>query len=289
MSVHIFDFEVFAYDWIMIAKPLKGDFRVFVNDTEAVQEFIANEHPCLGGFNTKNYDSHILKAVLLGKSREQIKALNDFIIGGGRGYDALKDYIDPKYQFDFFDLMDDMQVGLSLKSIEAHLGMDIRECSVPFDLDRPLTDDEMDEVIEYCKADVLATEKLFNLRLNYLKNKVYIGSLKGIQPEKALYMTNAKLTAAYLDANRQEHDDEREYVYPANLKREFIPDEVFEFFDRLHDKSIPDEEVFSSKLEFSIGDCECTIGFGGIHGAIPHYREKATASHRLRISPPCRI
>ena len=272
MSVYIFDFEVMSFNWIMVAKPLKGDFRVFCNDTDAVREFIETEHPCLGGFNTKNYDSHILKAVLLGKTCEQIKALNDFIIGGGRGYDALKDYLDPKYQFDFFDLMDDMQVGLSLKSIEAHLGMNIRECSVPFDIDRPLTDAELDEVIEYCKADVLATEKLFNLRINYLKNKVYIGSLKGILPEKALYMTNAKLTAAYLDATRQEHNDEREYVYPANLKREFIPDEVFAFFDRLHDKSIPDEEVFSSKLDFSIGETPVTIGYGGIHSAIPHYQ-----------------
>ena len=249
MSVHIFDFEVFAYNWIMIAKPLKGDFRVFVNDTEAVQEFIKIENPLLCGFNCKHYDNYILRAVLAGYSAEKIKSVNDSIIEGSNPVTMtffMKDTTS-EYRFNSFDLMDDMQVGLSLKSIEAHLGMDIRECSVPFDLDRPLTDDEMDEVIEYCKADVLATEKLFNLRLNYLKNKVYIGSLKGIQPEKALYMTNAKLTAAYLDANRQEHNDEREYVYPANLKREFIPDEVFEFFDRLHDKSLPDEEVFSSK------------------------------------------
>ena len=249
MSVHIFDFEVFAYNWIMIAKPLKGDFRVFVNDTEAVQEFIKIENPLLCGFNCKHYDNYILRAVLAGYSAEKIKSVNDSIIEGSNPVTMtffMKDTTS-EYRFNSFDLMDDMQVGLSLKSIEAHLGMDIRECSVPFDLDRPLTDDEMDEVIEYCKADVLATEKLFNLRLNYLKNKVYIGSLKGIQPEKALYMTNAKLTAAYLDATRQEHNDEREYVYPANLKREFIPDEVFEFFDRLHDKSLPDEEVFSSK------------------------------------------
>ena len=151
--------------------------------------------------------------------------------------------------------------------------MNIVESSVPFDIDRPLTDEELDEMIEYCKADVDATEKLFHLRKNYLENKVYIGGLKGIPPEKALYMTNAKLTAAYLDATPPEEPwtDEREYKYPDNLLREYIPQEVFDFFDRLHDDSIPDEDVFKSKLEFSIGECKGQIGFGGIHSSVDHY------------------
>ena len=277
---YIFDFEVFAFNWILVAKPLNGEPLVFCNDNEAVLDFMG-EGPLLCGFNNKNYDNHILKAVLFNMSASEIKQINDFIIAGGNGWDC--PLLQNKYTyFNSFDLMDDMQAGLSLKSIEAHLGMNIRESSVPFDIDRPLTDDELEEVIEYCKADVDATEKLFRLRENYLKNKVYIGSLKGLPPEKALYMTNAKLTAAYLDATRQEHDDEREYVYPDNLKREFIPDEVFAFFDRLHDKSIPDEEVFSSKYSFNIGECECTVGLGGLHGAIPHYREKATDTRTIR-------
>ena len=85
-------------------------------------------------------------------------------------------------------------------------------------------------------------------------------------------MTNAKLTAAFLGAVETPHDDEREYQYPAKLRREYIPPEVFEFFDRLHDKSIPDNVVFSEKLKIMVGDCPVTLGYGGIHGAIPYYR-----------------
>ena len=98
--------------------------------------------------------------------------------------------------------------------------------------------------------------------------------MKGISPTKALAMTNAKLCAAYLDARRTvEYDDEREYKYPDNLRREYIPQEVFDFFDRLYDKSIPDDELFSSKLKFQMDDGECVLGFGGIHMGIRNYQE----------------
>lgn len=50
-----------------------------------------------------------------------------------------------------------------------------------------------------------------------------------------------------------------------------IPPEVFEFFDRMKNSELTDKEVFSSKIEISIGDCPVTIGYGGIHGAIPNY------------------
>jgi hypothetical protein len=57
---------------------------------------------------------------------------------------------------------------------------------------------------------------------------------------------------------------------------------VFEFFNRLYDPSLSDEEVFTSKLNFNIGDCQVTLGYGGIHGAIPCYRERAVDGHSIR-------
>lgn len=149
--------------------------------------------------------------------------------------------------------------------------MSIKESSVPFDLNRPLTAEEREETEFYCKHDVDTTEKLVDIRKDYLKNKINLGKLAGLEEVKALSMTNAKLTAAMLQAQLQPHHDERDYVYPSNLKREYIPQEVFEFFDRLKDKSIPDEEVFKGKLNLMIGDCPVTLGYGGIHGAVPNY------------------
>lgn len=279
--MYIFDCEVFKYDWLFVYKEVEtGTYTIIHNDNDAVKAFMTPD-VFLGGFNNKNYDNHILKAVLCDADSLMVKEINDFIISGHNGWEH--HFIQShRCYFDSFDLMDDMQQGLSLKAIEAHLGIDIEETTVDFNIDRPLTEDELERTIFYCKYDVDATEKLFYLRGNYLQNKLTLGRAKGIPDTRALYMTNAKLTAAYLDANPTEHFDEREYTYPENLLREYIPSPVLEFFDKLHDKSIPDEVIFSSKYDFKIGDCECTIGYGGIHGAIPCYREKSSDTRSIR-------
>ena len=173
-------------------------------------------------------------------------------------------------RFNNIDIMDDMQMGLSLKAIEGHLGMDIQETEVDFNLGRPLTQEEIDLTIKYCKHDVDATERIIDLRKSYLQNKINIGKLAGLGEVKAMSMTNAKLTAALLKARQTPHDDERCYQYPDNLRREYIPQEVFDFFDRMKDKNLTDKEVFTGKLNISIGECPVTLGFGGIHGAIPN-------------------
>ena len=96
-------------------------------------------------------------------------------------------------------------------------------------------------------------------------------------------MTNAKLTAAYLDARRTvNYTDEREYVFPTNLLSGYIPQEVFDFFNRLYDKSILNDELFKSKLNITVGDCPVTLGFGGIHGAIPFHQEEEKNCRLIR-------
>ena len=169
------------------------------------------------------------------------------------------------------DIRDDTQQGLSLKAIEGHLGMSVKESSVPFDIDRPLTPEEKAETEFYCKHDVDTAERLIDIRKDYLKNKINLGRLAGLDEVKAMGMTNAKLTAAMLKATKKPHDDERKYVYPDNLRKEYIPPEVFAFFDRMYDLSISDSELFKGKFNLNIGECPVTLGYGGIHGAIPNF------------------
>lgn len=281
-NLFIFDCEVFAFDWLFVFKhKLTGEKTRIWNDNEAVKQFMAQE-PLLAGFNNKHYDQFILRAVLSDYTPEEVKQVNDFIIVQGHEGWEHPGLRDSGIYFDQYDLMDDCQMGLSLKAIEAHLGMDIRETTVSFNIDRPLTEEEKAEVEFYCDHDVDATDELDDLRQGYLGNKLALGREKNIYPAKALYMTNAKLTAAFLDAEPKPHYDEREYVYPSKLLHQYIPQEVFGFFDRLKDMSIPNEVVFKEKLEITVGDCPCTIAYGGIHGAIPCYREEATETRTIR-------
>lgn len=283
-DIFIFDCEVFVHDWLFVFKEIAtGEYTVIHNDNDAVVAFM-ERNPFLGGFNNKHYDNFILKGVMCGLTPEQIKEINDLIIVeevNGWDIPVLREY---RVYFDSFDLMDDCQVGLSLKAIEAHLGIPIEETEVDFNITHRLSEKELQETIYYCKYDVDATEKLYHLRQAYLKNKVTLGKTRNLTDRQAMYMTNAKLTSVYLKAQKPEKpwNDERNYQYPEKLLRQYIPQEVFDFFDRMKDDRIPNDELFSSKLEIMVGVCPCTIAYGGIHGAIPTYVEEATKTRTIR-------
>ena len=270
MRLVTYDCEVFAHDWIVVFKDREtGTFTVIHNDNEALKACISEDAVYIG-FNSKHYDQYIIKGICAGFSPQELKQLNDYIIAGNQGwqYPLLNGFY---FQFNNADIKDDVQMGLSLKAIEGHMGMSVQETEVDFNLDRPLTQEELEQTIFYCKHDVDATEELVAHRKSYLVNKINLGRMAGLSETKALSMTNAKLTAAMLQASAKPHNDERQYVYPDNLLREYIPQEVFDFFDRMYDMTIPDAEYFKSKLEIAIGECPVTVGFGGIHGAIPNY------------------
>lgn len=280
MDKYIFDFEVFAHDWIVVFKNKDTkEYFVFHNDNDGVFAFMEQE-PLLAGFNNKHYDQFILKAVLCGFTPEQVKDVNDFIIlQGQQGWDhpVLQQY---RVFFNQYDLMDDCQQGLSLKAIEAHLGMDIRETTVSFDIDRPLNQEEIDQVVFYCKHYVDATDKLDNIRSGYLRTKVNLGRRAGISEVKALYSTNAKLTAIMLRAQRKEWNDGRNYQYPPNLDISVVPKEILNFFEMIHDMSIPDDVLFKKKLNILIAGFPCTFAWGGVHGSLKSYHSK---SNKKRI------
>ncbi len=281
MKLFIYDMEVFAYDWLAVFKDTAdGEYTIIHNDPDAVREFISDD-AVYCGFNSKFYDQYIVKAICSGLSPEEVKEVNDFIIGGGLGWEAplLRGVY---HRFNNIDIRDDMQMGLSLKAIEGHLGLSVEETAVPFDIDRPLTPEELQETIRYCKHDVDTTERLVEIRKEYLKSKMFVGQMVGLPDEKSLSMTNAKLTSALLGATPQEYGDERNYSYPPNLALEFIPKEVTDFFDQMHDPSISDTDLFKGKLEIKVGGCPCVIAYGGIHAAIPCYSEEATGTRTIR-------
>lgn len=220
--------------------------------------------------------------MLAGGSNIEVKRANDYIIGGGKGWEI--PFIQyQKKPFKSFDLRDDIpDKGLSLKAIEGNLKLPIVESSVPFDIDRKLTGEELEEVIKYCQIDVNSTKRLYWERKgNYLDAKILAGSIYGISPEDALGFTNARLSAEALEAKYVERDDEREYKVPERLPLDKIPKIVLDFFLQIQDKSIPSAKLFGSgkggskgmTLELMLktggGTCPVTYAWGGVHGAPP--------------------
>ena len=139
-NLWVFDFEVFAQDWLFVGKNAETGERIIIhNDNDALVAFFET-NPLMCGFNSKHYDDYIAKAIIGGLSPELVKAVNDeIIVHGKNGWEIplLRNF---NVWFDSFDLMDDMQKGISLKSIEALLGIPIEETEVDFNIQRALTD-----------------------------------------------------------------------------------------------------------------------------------------------------
>lgn len=275
MRLVTYDFEVFAFDWIVVFKDKEtGTYTVIHNDNEAFMECINGDTAYIG-FNSKAYDQYIAKAVAAGLTPQEIKKVNDWCVSGNQGWQCpLLSGV--YFSFNNVDIRDDVQKGLSLKAIEGHLGMTIKESDIPFDIDRPLTKEELEETIYYCKHDVDATEKLIDIRKDYLKTKLNLGKRAGIDPVTAMSATNAKLTAMMLKAKLVQRNDGRDYVYPENMDISVIPPEILAFFDTIHDKSVADEILFKTSLETVIGGMPCKYSWGGVHGSLTGYYEEET-------------
>ena len=145
---------------------LAGDSFDSVKNAKLTVIKVIDDNYVFCGFNSKGYDQYIIKAICAGFSPEEVKQVNDWIIAGNQGWECpLLSGV--RFWFNNIDIKDDMQMGLSLKAIEGHLGMDICETEVDFTLERSLTPEELESTIFYCKHDVDAKEKIIDLRKNY--------------------------------------------------------------------------------------------------------------------------
>lgn len=261
MKFILFDFEVFLHEWLVVFKEPSKDHTVIINDYEKLKGFFyEHQNDIFVGFNNKHYDDYILKAVL---SDISPKAVNDFIIVEGKnGYEfpGLQ-----KIYFNSLDLMVDIPggIGISLKEIESNLGMSIEESSISFDIDRNLTEQEIQETVFYCKHDVDATERLFRERFDYVKSKLLIIN-KFKLPIRCIGMTNAQLTAEVMHARKINHNDADRYDMPSCVKTK--NKKILKFFENPLDNT-------QSMVEDVCG-VEHIIAYGGLHGARKKYHCK---------------
>lgn len=259
-----FDAEVFAHDSLFVFMNYRTRERVVFHNCVAndIQKWIDATHPILMGYNSNSYDKYILKAWLYGMTPEEIKGVNDYIIGGGNGWELNLNSVDTPT---VWDLLPCIVPRKSLKELEGNIGLNITETTVPFDLPTKWTQQQYEEVLYYCTKDVEALFPIFDMLINRYKSKFIIAKLGKMDCEKALAMTDANLTAVLLGAERQNHDDNFAYVYPDIVDKNKIPKEFLDYIDDI---------VVHNDLEYKpeppilqIDDCVIKLGYGGIHGA----------------------
>ncbi|MBR3428802.1 MAG: phage portal protein [Clostridia bacterium] len=131
-----------------------------VNDPEALEAlYQANRKDIWAGFNSRHYDQYIFKGILCGFDPKKI---NDWIILKQRpGY--MYSSLLRNYPLNNYDVMNNVDRGL--KTFEGFMGNNIKETSVPFDIDRKLTAEEIAETVKYCRHDVEQTIQVFLIRV----------------------------------------------------------------------------------------------------------------------------
>lgn len=260
-----YDFEVTSHDWLLVLKDYRTRKRVVFHNSlpNDVQNFIDMENPILMGYNNNDYDKYILKAILSGYTPEEVKNVNDWIIGGNNGWELDLGYTKVPTQIDLINCIIPRK---SLKELEGNLRMNITESTIDFNIQTKWNEQEYDEMLYYCDHDVDALFPIFDMLMTRFKSKYIIGKFGNIDLEYALSLTDANLTAVLLGAERQEHDDNFAYVYPEQVQKEKIPKEFLDYIDDLVKHNDLDYKPEAPSLD--LDSIIFQTGIGGGHGFI---------------------
>lgn len=260
--LNFYDFEVFKHDWmVVVINPVTHDERVIINDADALTAlYEGRKRDIWVGYNNLHYDQFIFKGILCGFDP---KAINDFIIAEGHKGWQYSSLLRKVYMvnYDVFHPRTDR----GLKTHEAYLGNDICETTVPFDIDRKLTEAEIAETVKYCRHDVEQTIEVFMQRKSEFDARMDLLKMFEL-PLVYLGKTDAQLTAIILGAERpaRPRDDEFDIVPlpcldlgPYDFIRSWYLD--------------PANQDYSATLDFDIAGCPHKCAWGGLHGAIAQY------------------
>ena len=280
-----YDFEVFKYDWLTVCiDPFEERKEVISNDVDGLSSFFEEHSSDVWvGYNNRHYDQYIMKGILLGMNPKEI---NDWIIVMGQeGWQFSNAFSSIKMIN--YDVMPNPPIGL--KTIEGFLGSDIRETEVPFDIDRPLTPEEIEQTTFYCTHDVEETIKIFMEKVDDFN------AMKDIVQAFPEYVnlgnigdSEARITAKVLGCQKRKFDDEfdyfflpcldiKKYAYVMDWFRERQEDIKFRIeFNREvartgeghpADEWTLKHDFYKQNLNTTVAGIPHTFGFGGLHGA----------------------
>lgn len=252
--LNFFDFEIFKYDWlVVIINPTERKETVIINDKEQLEEYY-NKHKdeIWIGYNSRGYDQYILKGILCGF--DPYKITKHIIVDKKAGYTFSNLFI--KFPLNNYDVGSKLH---GLKQLEGFMGNNIKETEVPFDLDRKLTDEEIQQTIKYCRHDVEQTiEVWLQKKQDFDAHMDIIKTFK--LPLSSINKTQAQLTAMALGCERQEHNDEWEISFVPTIQLNKYK-HIWDWFKN------PENYKNGDKLDVDVAGVPHTFGLGGIHGA----------------------
>ena len=273
-----YDFEVFKYDWLVVIIDMtEKKEHVIINDQAALEAIHkAHINDIWVGFNSLHYDQYILKGILCGFDPKRI---NDFIIvknNPGWKFSSLLRNV-PLINYDVM-----LNLDRGLKWFEGSMGNNIKESSVPFDIDRKLTQEELDETVKYCRHDVEQTIEIFLQRKEEFDGRMGLVKLacagQGLDLN-LLSKTKPQLSAIILNATKvPDRGDEFDIDFPSTMNIRKYTNVVNWYKDPENRKYyiiVPGrKKAQQNKLETMVAGVPHTFAWGGVHGAREHYHAR---------------
>lgn len=280
-----YDFEVFPYYWLVEFKNRKTGERVEIDSVSNTSQDLINfynlhKNDFFSGYYTKSYDVPIWQSIMAGMNPYETSKK---IQNNQKVSSIIPRNIKSLYPILNYDGYDGQH---SLKQIEGFMGDDIEETQVDFDLDRPLTEEEIELTKKYCRHDVDEYEKYFeykeqdsgDFKAQLLVLDYFNLDLSNIEK------TGTQLTAIVLDTIQQHTmSDEFDLRFPQTAilnKQEYK--ELFDWY--LKPENWCYRKIFATDKKQSgnwkrensaiIGGIPHTLGYGGIHGCIDNFHYK---------------
>ena len=270
-----YDFEVYSAipggGWFCVTFVNYQDRKnevVIINDREELTNFYnGHKNDLFVSYNGRQYDTGIFKGILSGMN---VGYVNDQLIKyGKKPWQVVKNA--HKYPLNDYDAI---VKDASLKQLEAFMGDDIRETEVDFNIDRPLTEKEIEQTLYYNKHDVIELLNVLDYSWNDFEGQLDIIELYNLDMS---YFTKTKVQLAVskgiLNAVRQSTmDDEFDIRLPDTIilseKYQFIPQWYLNPKNwRYKEHLYSDCNQHNNQLCCTVAGIPHVFGWGGCHGA----------------------
>jgi hypothetical protein len=198
--IAFYDVEVFPNLFVICYRVVdRPGVRFLVNPSADVVRSLFDLR--LIGFNNRKYDNHIMYAASLGYSNEELFEISQRIINNEKNATFRE-----AYSLSYTDIYDFSTKKQSLKKWEIELGIKHQENTLPWD--QPVPESKWDDVVEYCKNDVEATELVFNHLASDWGARKILAELSGLSVNDT---TNQHTCALVFGKERR--PDKSKFVY----------------------------------------------------------------------------
>ena len=201
-EIVFFDVEVYSNLFVVCWKTIGSDTVVrMLNPTG--EELTPLFEQKLVGFNNRRYDNHILYARYLGYTLEGLFNLSQAIIYNDKNNNH--SLFGEAYNLSYADIYEFSSIKTSLKKFQIMLGIHHQELDLPWD--KPVPDDMVDKVVEYCVNDVISTEAVFKDRHQDFAARKILCEMSGLSVNDTTQRQAARIIFG------DEREPQKQFVY----------------------------------------------------------------------------